>query len=351
MTETTTAESTEVELLPPTPAPVHVPGTPQALGTLLAHVDAMNAAMQLAKGLAASELVPALYRGNEGNTAVAILYGAELGLNPIQSVQQIFVVHGTPSIYARTAVALVKRATGIPVQTVESTDERVTVTATDPKTGQTETSTWDIARAEKAKYTGNQKYTTDPQAMLYAKAAMEVCRKIAPDVLLGIPYSREELELEPQPIKVQSERLPQRAKGTSALRERAAAASGPAEQPASTADGDKPMSAASRQKWLNRMFQLFAAGKTTEPEEQRIVIAVLTGADRLPEHRDDMTDAQLRDIVTTLNNWQKDSDDLLADSLGDILCAWDAKESDSSEDVTSDTDGEQGELGLESDQN
>ncbi|AMT72134.1 hypothetical protein [Mycobacteroides immunogenum] len=347
MTETTTTGA-EIAVLPA----AGLPTVPEALGTLVSQVAAMRDAMELANGLCDSELVPALYRGKPGNGAVAILYGAELGLNPIQSLQQIFVVQGKPAIYARTAVALVKTAAGIVVQTVETSDERVTVTATDPRTGQVETSTWDIARAEKAKYTGNSKYQTDPQAMLYAKAAMEVCRKIAPDVLLGIPYSREELELEPQPIKVQSERLPQRAKGTSALRERAAAASGPAEQPASTADGDKPMSAASRQKWLNRMFQLFAAGKTTEPEEQRIVIAVLTGADRLPEHRDDMTDAQLRDIVTTLNNWQKDSDDLLADSLGDILCAWDAREPDSEEDTTpAAPDGEQGELGLESDQN
>lgn len=344
MTETTTTGA-EIAVLPA----AGLPTVPEALGTLVSQVAAMRDALELANGLCDSELVPALYRGKPGNGAVAILYGAELGLNPIQSLQQIFVVQGKPAIYARTAVALVKTAAGIVVQTVETSDERVTVTATDPRTGQVETSTWDIARAEKAKYTGNSKYQTDPQAMLYAKAAMEVCRKIAPDVLLGIPYSREELELEPQPIKVQSERLPQRAKGTSALRERAAAASAPPEQPAT--DGDKPMSPGSRQKWLNRMFQLFAAGKTTEPEEQRIVIAVLTGAEKLPEHRDEMTDGQLRDIVKQLNDWQKDSDDLLADSLGDILCAWDAKEPDSAEDITSETDGEQGELGLESDQN
>lgn len=349
MTETTTAESTEVELLPPTPAPVYASGTPQALGTLLAHVDAMNAAMQLAKGLAASELVPALYRGNEGNTAVAILYGAELGLNPIQSVQQIFVVHGTPSIYARTAVALVKRATGIPVQTVESTDERVTVTATDPKTGQTETSTWDIARAEKAKYTGNQKYTTDPQAMLYAKAAMEVCRKIAPDVLLGIPYSREELELEPQPIKVQSERLPQRAKGTSALRERAAAASGP--QSAQAAETAGELSPDAREKWLKAMFAALNKAECTDRDEQLIVIAGILGRTELFEHRADMTDQELRTIVNALNGFKEAG--RLEQQINEYVNAWSLREADELDAVANtDTDGgEQGELGLESDQN
>jgi hypothetical protein len=35
--------------------------------------------------------------------------------------------------------------------------------------------------------------------MLYAKAAGEVARKIAPDVLAGVPHSVEDLELEDQP--------------------------------------------------------------------------------------------------------------------------------------------------------
>ncbi|WP_100517315.1 recombinase RecT [Mycobacteroides abscessus] len=204
----------------------------------------------------------------------------------------------------------------------------------------------------------NSMWSKMPRNQLRKCAEFNAIQMAFPDQLGGLVYDEAA-----QPTVIDGEVVeerhapPQRAKGTQRLRERAAAAqaqseSAESEQPAAgETDGDRPMSEASRQKWLNRMFQLFAAGKTTEPEEQCIVIAVLTGADRLPEHRDDMTDAQLRDIVTTLNNWQKDSDDLLADSLGDILCAWDAKEPDSAEDITSDTDGEQGELGLESDQN
>ena len=155
--------------------------------------------------MCASELVPVTYRGKPNNGAAAILYGAELGLNPIQSLQQIFVVHGSPAIYARTMVALVK-AKAYKIWTESSTDDSVTVTGQAPD-GTTETSTWDIPRAEKAGYTSNKKYQTDPQAMLYAKAATEVCRKIAPEVLLGIDRSREELELEPQPVHVKSERV------------------------------------------------------------------------------------------------------------------------------------------------
>lgn len=173
------------------------PGTPSedATAVLMQHAQTMQAAHQLAVALCSSELVPAIYRGKPDNGAAAILYGAELGLNPIQSLQQIFVVHGTPAIYARTMVALVKRA-GYIVETVAESDQAVTVRATDPRTGVVEESEWTIERATKAGYTKNQKYETDPRAMLWAKAATTVCRRIAPDVLLGIAHTREELELD-----------------------------------------------------------------------------------------------------------------------------------------------------------
>lgn len=173
-----------------------------ALGQLFEQVEALEAATKWAEVLCApdNELCPAAYRGKTGSGVAAILYGAELGLNPTQSLQQVFVVHGSPAIYARTAVALCKRA-GIIVETVEESETTCTVKATDRATGQVEQSTWTIDRASKAGYTSNKKYTTNPQQMLYAKAAMEVCRKVAPDILLGIPMSREELDLEAQPIK------------------------------------------------------------------------------------------------------------------------------------------------------
>lgn len=183
-------DHTEIDTLPPSQ-----PMASQSVGQLMEHAQAMNTAKQLADALCTTDMVPQVYKGKPGNGAAAMLYGAELGLNPIQSLQNVFVVHGQPAIYARTAVALVKRH-GVIVETLESEDERVTVRATDTRTGQTEESTWTPERATKAGYTRNEKYKSEPRAMLYAKAAMEVCRRIAPDVLLGVPYSTEELKLE-----------------------------------------------------------------------------------------------------------------------------------------------------------
>ncbi|MBF6459833.1 hypothetical protein IU433_12375 [Nocardia puris] len=206
--------TTDLELatngnIPAVPAPGT---TAAALDMLRQHAEMMNAAHQLAVAMVGTQMVPAAYRGKPDDAAAAILYGAELGLNPIQSLQQVFPVHGQPAIYSRTMVALLK-ARGYRFRTEATTDEGVTVTGTAPS-GETETSTWTIDRARKAGYTTNKKYESDPQAMLYAKACAEVARKLAPDVLLGISHTREDLELEPAPVRATSERLDRPATAT-----------------------------------------------------------------------------------------------------------------------------------------
>lgn len=165
------------------------------LELLLKQAKAMSAAHELATALCNTSMVPATFRGKPDDGAAAILYGAELGLKPQQALQQVFVIHGQPAIYARTMAGLLK-AKGYRFQTVEDTPKKVTVTGRSPR-GEQETSTWTIERATTAGYTSNKKYQSDPQAMLYAKALSEVCRKLAPDVLLGIKYTAEDLQLEP----------------------------------------------------------------------------------------------------------------------------------------------------------
>lgn len=188
-----------------------------SIATLEEHARAMDTAFKLADAMCNTQLVPTIYRNKPQDGTAAILYGAELGLTPIQSLQQIFVVHGSPGIYARTMAALLKRR-GYKIWTESTSDEAVTVMGTAPD-GTAEASTWTIERAEKAGYTSNKKYETDPQAMLYAKAVTEVCRKLAPEVLLGIATEDEVIEDDSAPIKVRNEAQPQ-APGVEELRAR-----------------------------------------------------------------------------------------------------------------------------------
>lgn len=218
--------STEVATAPDQFVPVLGSGYGDPLAAVSTYLDVIDTAYNLADKLCRTPLVGTVYRGKPADAAVAILYGAEIGLNPIQSLQQIFTVHGTPAIYARTMVALLKRR-GYRFQTVEATATTATVTGTAPG-GDIETCTWTIDRAIQAGYVpqidpktgeyavngngklaGNMKYLTDPANMLYAKAAAEVCRRLAPDVLLGISRTTEDLESEPAPapVRVASERV------------------------------------------------------------------------------------------------------------------------------------------------
>lgn len=174
---------------------------------LVTQARSMQAAVQIAQALCGTSLVPKAYHNKPDDGAAAIMYGMELGLNAIQSLQNIQVINGKPSIEARTMVALLKRQ-GYRFETSDFSDECVTVVGHSP-TGEREESTWTLERAKKAGLTRNRLYASIPAQMLYAKAASEVCRRLAPDVLLGIAYSKEELTLgfgEPEPaMSVKSE--------------------------------------------------------------------------------------------------------------------------------------------------
>lgn len=214
-----------LELLPPAQAP-----SSAARAMLMEHAANMQTAFQLASKMVRTSIVPKRYVGKPDDATAAILYGAELGLNPIQSLQRVVPIHGMPTLEARTMVGLLK-SRGYKIRTVEQSNESVTVDGEAPD-GETSTSTWTIERATQAGYVptpssdtslrrpsvdedwvtvtktwdgkakvsvvGNMKYITDPQTMLKAKAQAEVCRELAPDVLMGISYTREELESEDQ---------------------------------------------------------------------------------------------------------------------------------------------------------
>ncbi|KRE79976.1 hypothetical protein [Arthrobacter sp. Soil763] len=164
--------------------------------SLMEWAQELSAAHQLGTALCSTEFVPASFRGKPEAAAAAILAGKSLGLDPMNALANIFVVSGRPSMYARTMAALVMQA-GHTIRRVEATEQRVVYEGR--RKGETTFTRveWTIARAQKAGYTSNKKYQTDPIGMLTAKCQAEICRVIAPDVLTGIAAtSVEEVELD-----------------------------------------------------------------------------------------------------------------------------------------------------------
>lgn len=181
------------DLTPTEPSPMP-PSTAYDVSTdLAAWAGAMGDAMTLAKGLAGTAFVPSHFQGKPADTAVAIMKGAALGLDPVAALEAIYVISGKPALYARSMVALVL-ARGHEVWTEEADATKVTVKGRRHGSSHVEESTWDVARVKAANLDRNRQYAAHPEAMLYARAAADVCRRIAPDVLAGLSYGVEELQ-------------------------------------------------------------------------------------------------------------------------------------------------------------
>lgn len=164
--------------------------------SLIEWAQELAAAHQLGTALCGTEFVPSSFRGKPEAAAAAILAGKSLGLDPMNALANIFVVSGRPSMYARTMAALVMQA-GHTIRRIQATEQSVIYEG--KRKGDTTFTRveWTIARAQKAGYTSNKKYQSDPIAMLTAKCQAEICRVIAPDVLTGIAAtSVEEVELD-----------------------------------------------------------------------------------------------------------------------------------------------------------
>jgi len=173
---------------PPTPVPLAERSASQRAGDLVAWAEAASAAHQLAVAITGTAFVPESFKNRPDDAAVAILMGAEVGLSPLQALGGLFVVRGRPGMYARAQVALVL-SRGHEVWTAEETPDRVVVMGRRAGGDHVERSEWTMNRAKaEGLYRQNQRqYDAHPIAMLYARAATDVCRRIAPDVLLGIP--------------------------------------------------------------------------------------------------------------------------------------------------------------------
>jgi hypothetical protein len=68
----------------------------------------LTEAVALAKLIASSELAPKDYRGKPGNVLIAMQLGAELGVAPMQAIQNVAVINGRPSVWGDLALALVQ---------------------------------------------------------------------------------------------------------------------------------------------------------------------------------------------------------------------------------------------------
>jgi hypothetical protein len=162
--------------------------------------QSLTEAIKLAEMMAKSDLVPRDMKDKPGNVLVAIQMGAEVGLKPMQAMQNIAVINGRPTIWGDALLALVQ-ASGLLLEFEEhyegqvGTDGyRAVCTATRRGVSTPFVSRFAIADAKKANLWGKagpwQQYQ---DRMLQMRARSFCLRNGFADVIKGL-IAREEAE-------------------------------------------------------------------------------------------------------------------------------------------------------------
>jgi hypothetical protein len=165
---------------------------PPTVVRLTEWAEAAQAAYSVAQKLVTTSFVPEVFRDKPHEATAAILAGDEVGLSPMASLRAFDIIDGVAAPRAITHRAVVQ-SFGHEVWQVEATNTRAVIRGRRAGTNQVQESEWTIERARLRGLTGKKNWREQPKSMLIARATSEVCRLIASDAIMGMPYSVEEL--------------------------------------------------------------------------------------------------------------------------------------------------------------
>ncbi|MCM8743591.1 recombinase RecT [Pseudomonas koreensis] len=148
-------------------------------------------ALKFADFLSASDIVPKDFQRKPANILVAVQWGMELGLQPMQAMQSIAVINGRPSLWGDAVIALVR---GSPLcEYVYESDDGETATCRVKRVGEDEQfRTFSMTDAGQAGLKGKQgPWSQYPKRMRQMRARSFALRDVFPDVLRGMPMAEE----------------------------------------------------------------------------------------------------------------------------------------------------------------
>jgi hypothetical protein len=163
-------------------------------------------AQHFATMLANSDMVPKDFRGKPGNVMVAMQWGAEIGLGPLQAIQNIAVINGRPSVWGDAAIALARShpACEYITEGVEGEGEARFGWCETKRRGapKAERRTFSVADAKKAALWGKQgPWQQYPDRMMQLRARGFLLRDVYADAMRGLITQEEaqDMPVEPMP--------------------------------------------------------------------------------------------------------------------------------------------------------
>jgi hypothetical protein len=153
--------------------------------------QSIDEALRMAEIMSKASIVPKDYQGNPGNILVAIQWGAEIGLPPLQAMQNLAVINGRPALWGDAVIALV-RGSGL----LDSINEEITAdvaTCTVKRRGEPPAiRSFSVEDAKRAGLYGKQgPWQQYPKRMLQMRARAWALRDVFPDVLRGVHVAEE----------------------------------------------------------------------------------------------------------------------------------------------------------------
>lgn len=158
-------------------------------------------AMQMAKALASSTIVPQTFQKNEANCLIAIEQAQRLRVSPMMVMQNLHVIQGRPSWSSKFLIAAINNSGKFDMElqfeeTQDKDGKPFSCTAWTTKNGRKVngmTVDMDIAKEEGWLSKNGSKWKTMPQLMLRYRAASFFSSLNCPELTMGL-YTREEMQ-------------------------------------------------------------------------------------------------------------------------------------------------------------
>ena len=174
-------------------------------------IQSFEDAQRMAKVFVNSSLVPQQFKGDLGSCLIALNMANRMKADPLQVMQNIYIVHGKPSFSSSYLIACFNQCGRYSAIRYKFEGEKGTDTwgckavATELATGEIlegVTVTMAMAKAEGWYNKAGSKWKTMPELMMRYRAATFLIRSVAPEIALGFTTTEEVLDITDKAVEV-----------------------------------------------------------------------------------------------------------------------------------------------------